>query len=97
MVDTGRHRRRRQLKGADLDPANAPASVILLCAGELGSDGAAGLLELRRAGGTTLAQDEASCVVAGMPAVAVAAGAVDQVVLLDELAARIADAWTPAC
>jgi trans-aconitate methyltransferase len=58
----------------------------------MGSDGAAGLLELRRAGGTVLAQDEASCVVAGMPGAAVAAGAVDQVVPLDELAARIAAA-----
>ena len=70
------------------------AGVILT---GMGSDGAAGLLELRRAGGTTLAQDEASCVVAGMPAAAVAAGAVDQVVPLDELAARIAAAWSPAC
>jgi two-component system, chemotaxis family, protein-glutamate methylesterase/glutaminase len=41
----------------------------------MGGDGAAGLLELRRAGGTALAQDEASCVVAGMPGAAVAAGA----------------------
>ena len=63
----------------------------------MGSDGAAGLLELRRAGGTALAQDEASCVVAGMPGAAVAAGAVDQVVPIGELAARIAAAWSPAC
>jgi two-component system, chemotaxis family, protein-glutamate methylesterase/glutaminase len=63
----------------------------------MGSDGAAGLLELRRAGGTVLAQDEASCVVGGMPGAAVAAGAVDQVVRLGELAARIAAAWSPAC
>jgi two-component system, chemotaxis family, protein-glutamate methylesterase/glutaminase len=63
----------------------------------MGSDGAAGLLELRHAGGTALAQDEASCVVPGMPAAAVAAGAVDQVVPLDGLAARIADAWSPSC
>jgi two-component system, chemotaxis family, protein-glutamate methylesterase/glutaminase len=63
----------------------------------MGSDGATGLLELRRAGGRVLAQDEASCVVPGMPAAAVAAGAVDEVVPLDQLAARIAAAWTPAC
>jgi two-component system chemotaxis response regulator CheB len=63
----------------------------------MGSDGAAGLLELRRAGGTVLAQDQASCVVPGMPAAAVAAGAVDEVVPLDRLAARIAAAWAPAC
>jgi two-component system chemotaxis response regulator CheB len=63
----------------------------------MGSDGAAGLLELRRAGGRVLAQDEASCVVPGMPAAAVAAGAVHEVVPLDQLAARIAAAWEPAC
>jgi two-component system chemotaxis response regulator CheB len=70
------------------------AGVILT---GMGSDGAAGLLELRRAGGTTLAQDEASCVVGGMPAVAAAAGAVEEVVPLDELAGRIAAAWSPSC
>jgi two-component system chemotaxis response regulator CheB len=63
----------------------------------MGSDGAAGLLELRRAGGRVLAQDEASCVVPGMPAAAVAAGAVDEVVPLDRMAARIAATWSPAC
>ena len=41
--------------------------------------------------------EEASCVVAGMPAAAVAAGAVDQIVPLDELGARIAAAWSPSC
>jgi two-component system, chemotaxis family, protein-glutamate methylesterase/glutaminase len=63
----------------------------------MGGDGAAGLLALRRAGGTVLAQDQESCVVPGMPAAAVAAGAVDEVVPLDRLAARIAAAWAPAC
>ena len=73
-----------------------PRAVGVILTG-MGSDGVAGLLELRRAGGTALAQDEASCVVAGMPAAAVAAGAVDQDVPLGELAARIAAAWSPAC
>jgi two-component system chemotaxis response regulator CheB len=63
----------------------------------MGGDGAAGLLALRRAGGTVLAQDEASCVVPGMPAAAIAAGAVDEVVPLENLAARIAATWTPGC
>jgi two-component system, chemotaxis family, protein-glutamate methylesterase/glutaminase len=63
----------------------------------MGSDGAAGLLALRRAGGTVLAQDQASCVVPGMPAAAVAADAVDEVVPLAELGARIAATWTPSC
>jgi two-component system chemotaxis response regulator CheB len=42
----------------------------------MGDDGAAGLLEMRRAGAFTLAQDEASCVVYGMPGAAVRRGAV---------------------
>jgi two-component system chemotaxis response regulator CheB len=64
----------------------------------MGRDGAAGLLALRRAGGTVLAQDEASCAVPGMPAAAVAAGAVDEVVSLEDMGARIAASWTePAC
>jgi two-component system chemotaxis response regulator CheB len=63
----------------------------------MGSDGAAGLVELRRAGGRVLAQDEASCVVPGMPAAAMAAGAVDEVVPLERMAARIAATWSPAC
>ena len=81
---------------ASVARALGPHAVGVILTG-MGSDGAAGLLELRRTGGTVLAQDEASCVVPGMPAAAVAAGAVDQVVPLGELAARIAAAWTPAC
>ena len=63
----------------------------------MGSDGVAGLVELRRAGGRVLAQDEASCVVPGMPAAALAAGAVDEVVPLERMAAQIAATWSPAC
>lgn len=49
----------------------------------MGDDGAAGLLALRRAGGTTIAQDEKSCAVYGMPRAAVRLGAVMEVVPLD--------------
>jgi len=45
----------------------------------MGDDGAAGLLEMRRVGAGTVAQDEASCVVYGMPKEAVALGAVETV------------------
>lgn len=45
----------------------------------MGKDGAEGLLRMRRAGAHTLAQDEASCVVFGMPREAIALGAVDDV------------------
>jgi len=44
----------------------------------MGSDGATGLLAMRRAGATTVVQDEASCTVFGMPKAALDAGAADQ-------------------
>jgi two-component system chemotaxis response regulator CheB len=49
----------------------------------MGVDGAAGLLAMKRAGALTLAQDEATSVVYGMPGEAVARGAVDDIVPLD--------------
>lgn len=50
--------------------ARVPKTVGVLLTG-MGSDGAQGLLEMRRAGASTIAQDEASCVVFGMPKVAI--------------------------
>jgi two-component system, chemotaxis family, protein-glutamate methylesterase/glutaminase len=58
----------------------------------MGDDGAAGMLEMHQAGAHTLAQDEQSCVVFGMPKEAIARGGVDEVVPLGELPARLA-AW----
>jgi two-component system chemotaxis response regulator CheB len=55
----------------------------------MGADGAEGLLAIRRAGGRTLAQDAASCVVDGMPRAAAARGAVERVVVLSDLATDI--------
>lgn len=52
----------------------------------MGDDGAKGLLEMKQAGATTLAQNEATCVVYGMPQEAVKLGAVDRVVPLDKFA-----------
>jgi two-component system chemotaxis response regulator CheB len=52
----------------------------------MGSDGARGLQALRTVGGRTLAQDEASCVVYGMPRAAVELGAVERVAPLAALA-----------
>jgi two-component system chemotaxis response regulator CheB len=55
----------------------------------MGEDGAVGLAALRKAGSTTIAQDEASCVVYGMPAAAVALGAAEQVLPVREIAGEI--------
>lgn len=55
----------------------------------MGKDGAAGLLEMRKAGAPTIAQDEASCVVFGMPREAIAIGAANEVIALDEIAPRL--------
>jgi two-component system chemotaxis response regulator CheB len=56
----------------------------------MGDDGAKGLLEMRNAGARTLAQDEQSCVVYGMPKEAVKLGAVERSLPLDEIAGVIA-------
>lgn len=55
----------------------------------MGKDGAQGLLRMKRAGATTFGQDEASCVVYGMPREAAAIGAVGEVVSLEQMAARV--------
>jgi two-component system chemotaxis response regulator CheB len=55
----------------------------------MGRDGAEGMKEIKAAGGLTLAQDKESCVIYGMPRAAVEAGAVDEVVPLDEIAPRL--------
>lgn len=55
----------------------------------MGCDGARGMLELRRNGAICLAQDEASCVVFGMPRVAWEMGAVDRLVPLSDMGAEI--------
>jgi two-component system chemotaxis response regulator CheB len=65
-----------------------PRAIGLILSG-MGDDGARGLAAMRQVGGLTLAQDEASCVVYGMPQAAVRANAVQQVGPLDELAAII--------
>jgi two-component system chemotaxis response regulator CheB len=58
----------------------------------MGADGARGLAELRAAGAVTLAQDEQSCVVYGMPREAVRLGAARSVLPLDGIAAYLAAA-----
>jgi two-component system, chemotaxis family, protein-glutamate methylesterase/glutaminase len=55
----------------------------------MGDDGARGLVEMKTAGAVTIAQDEASSVVFGMPKEAIARGAAGKIVSLDGLAAEI--------
>lgn len=55
----------------------------------MGKDGAAGMLAMKQAGAYNLAQDEASCVVFGMPKEAIAVGATHEVAPLHELPARV--------
>lgn len=61
-----------------------PNAVGIIMTG-MGDDGAAGLLEMKLAGAWTIAQDEASCVVFGMPREAIARGAVGEVCSLAQL------------
>jgi two-component system chemotaxis response regulator CheB len=65
------------------------ASAACLLTG-MGRDGAAGMLEIRKAGGLTLAQDEATSVVYGMPREAFMIGAVERVLPLDEIGPALA-------
>jgi two-component system, chemotaxis family, protein-glutamate methylesterase/glutaminase len=55
----------------------------------MGDDGAAGMLEMRQAGARTLAQDEDSCVVFGMPREAIKRGGVERTVPLSAIAREI--------
>jgi two-component system chemotaxis response regulator CheB len=52
----------------------------------MGKDGAEGIRQIKAAGGATVAQDQASCVIYGMPRAAVETGCIDQVAALDRLA-----------
>jgi two-component system chemotaxis response regulator CheB len=63
--------------------AGANALGVILTG--MGDDGAHGLVEMHQVGAQTLAQDEASCVVYGMPGEAVRRGAVDQIVPLVQI------------
>jgi two-component system chemotaxis response regulator CheB len=56
----------------------------------MGADGAQGLLKMKRAGARTLAQDEATCVVFGMPREAIRMGAADHVLPLGRIAGELA-------
>lgn len=55
----------------------------------MGDDGARGMLEMKQAGAFTIAQDESSCVVFGMPHEAIKLGGVDSILPLENIAGRV--------
>jgi two-component system chemotaxis response regulator CheB len=75
--------------------ANAVGAILT----GMGADGALGLLNMRRAGARTIAQDEKSCIVFGMPMEAIKCGAAEKIVPLDAVAGTLmslAQERTPA-
>ena len=72
--------------------------LVAKCAGKntvgviltgMGADGAQGILEMKQSGAQTIAQDEESCVVFGMPKEAIKTGSIDSVLPLDDIAAKV--------
>ena len=67
---------------------SGPLSIAAVLTG-MGNDGTEGAKAIKSAGGLVLAQDEATCVIFGMPAEAIKAGAVDQVLGIDDVYSAI--------
>lgn len=74
------------MKAAAYAYGNAAIGVLLT---GIGSDGAEGMLEIKRAGGSTIAEDESTCVVYGMPKAAVELGAAEHIIPLPMISAAI--------
>ncbi|MBI4500594.1 MAG: chemotaxis-specific protein-glutamate methyltransferase CheB [Gemmatimonadetes bacterium] len=70
--------------------AFGPTMAAVILTG-MGSDGVEGLKAVKAAGGRVVAQDESTCVVYGMPKEAVAAGVVDAVLPIHEVALRLVE------
>jgi len=66
--------------------ASAGSKAVGIIMTGMGDDGAQGLYEMKEAGAATIAQDEASCIVFGMPKEAISRGAVNFVVPLEQIA-----------
>lgn len=79
-----RHRPSVDVLFRSVAQAVGPNAIGVIMTG-MGNDGADGLLEMKRAGAFTIAQDEASCVVFGMPKEALDRGAVEKVVALGQI------------
>lgn len=81
-----RHRPSVDVLFRSVAQAAGPNAVGVILTG-MGNDGATGLLEMKQAGAATIAQDEATCVVFGMPKEAIVRGAVDAVTPLAQIPA----------
>lgn len=68
---------------------NAGKNVIGVMLTGMGKDGANAMLEMRQAGAYNFAQNEETCVVFGMPREAIAVGAVDEIVPIQDMAQRV--------
>lgn len=71
--------------------ANAGANAVAVMLTGMGRDGARAMLDLRHAGAHTIAQDEATCVVFGMPREAIVIGAADEVLPIERIATAALD------
>lgn len=79
-----RHRPSVEVLFNSVSQAAGPNAVGVIMTG-MGDDGADGMLKMKQSGATTIAQDEASCVVFGMPREAIRRGGVDHVVPLGKI------------
>jgi two-component system chemotaxis response regulator CheB len=70
--------------------AYGPRAIGILLTG-MGDDGAAGLIDMKQAGGLTIAQDETTSVVFGMPAEAIRLGAADHVLSPSQIVAFLVE------
>jgi two-component system chemotaxis response regulator CheB len=86
-----RHRPSVEVLFRSAAQAAGPSAAGVIMTG-MGDDGAGGLLEMREAGALTIAQNEATCVVFGMPREAIRRGSAKLVTPLDSIAATIM-AW----
>jgi two-component system chemotaxis response regulator CheB len=77
--------------------AQFPGRSMAVILTGMGNDGTVGLRLLKRAGCFSIAQDEATCVVYGMPRAAVEAGVVDVVLPLEAIASRITAVVRGSC
>jgi two-component system chemotaxis response regulator CheB len=93
-ADPARHGHRPSVDALFESVAGRRGVAAALLTG-MGADGADGLARIKQGGGMTIAQNEATCVVYGMPRVAVERGAADHVLALDRIATALISGTPP--